>query len=127
MVQSGLSFSYCDGAGKCELKAAAWGADTLVLGCTHYPLLRPSLRRVLGRRRWRIIDSAETTAARVRRILAVNRLGNDGEGTEARVDTLVTDAPQRFVDTAARLFGDDLPTPRLVDVPSPHMTLAVAR
>jgi glutamate racemase len=106
---------------------AAWGADTLVLGCTHYPLLRPSLRRVLGRRRWRIIDSAETTAARVRRILAVNRLGNDDEGSEAQVETLVTDAPQRFVDTAARLFGDDLPTPRLVDVPSPHMTLAVAR
>jgi glutamate racemase len=106
---------------------AAWGADTLVLGCTHYPLLRPSLRRVLGRRRWRIIDSAETTAARVRRILDVNRLGNDGEGIEVRVDTLVTDAPQRFVDTAARLFGDDLPAPRLVDVPSPHMTLAVAR
>ena len=77
--------------------------------------------------RWRIIDSAETTAARVRRILAVNRLGNDDEGSEAQVETLVTDAPQRFVDTAARLFGDDLPTPRLVDVPSPHMTLAVAR
>ena len=106
---------------------AAWGADTLVLGCTHYPLLRASLGRVLGRRRWRIIDSAETTAARVRRILSVNRLGNDDGGPEARVETVVTAAPQRFVDTASRLFGDALPAPRVVDVQSPHVSLAVAR
>ena len=106
---------------------AAWGADTLVLGCTHYPLLRASLGRVLGRRRWRIIDSAETTAARVRRILTVNRLGNDDGGAEARVETVVTAAPQRFVDTARRLFGDALPAPRVVDVQSPHVSLAVAR
>ena len=106
---------------------AAWGADTLVLGCTHYPLLRASLGRVLGRRRWRIIDSAETTAARVRRILTVNRLGNDDGGAEARVETVVTAAPQRFVDTARRLFGDALPAPRVVDVQSPHISLAVAR
>src|SRR6202011_1548547 len=106
---------------------AAWGGDPLVLGCAHYPLPRASLGRVLGRPRWRIIDSAETAAARVRRILTVNRLGNDDGGAEARVETVVTAAPQRFVDTARRLFGDALPAPRVVDVQSPHVSLAVAR
>jgi glutamate racemase len=91
----------------------SWEADTLVLGCTHYPLLRPALRRVIGRRKVRVIDSAETTAARVRRILGVNRLGV-GSGDGAVVDVLVTGEPRRFATTATRLFGDALPVPRAI-------------
>jgi glutamate racemase len=98
----------------------AWEADTLVLGCTHYPLLRPSLRRVIGTRRLRIVDSADTTAARVRRIVAVNRIGA-GEAPApgprtlaARTEMLVTAAPARFRVNAARLFDEPLPEPRLV-------------
>jgi len=92
----------------------AWGADTLVLGCTHYPLLRPALTRVIGRRRVRVVDSAETTAARVRRILSVNRLESAGPG--AAPEILVTAEPRRFAETAARLFGYPLPPPRAVSV-----------
>ena len=43
--------------------------DTLVLGCTHYPLLKPLLRDVLGAD-VRLIDSAEETAAETARTLA---------------------------------------------------------
>ena len=92
----------------------AWDADTLVLGCTHYPLLRPALRRVIGKRRLRIVDSAETTAARVRRIIDVNRLGAPA-GTSGVVETLVTADPQRFQATAERLFGEPLPAPRTIE------------
>jgi glutamate racemase len=88
-----------------------WDADTLVLGCTHYPLLRPALSRVVGRRSLRVIDSAETTAARVRRILAVNRLRADATHTAA-LEILVTGTPRRFTETATRLFGERLATPR---------------
>jgi glutamate racemase len=88
-----------------------WDADTLVLGCTHYPLLRPALRRVVGRRSLRVIDSAETTAARVRRILAVNRLRADSTQAAA-LEILVTGTPRRFTETATRLFGERLATPR---------------
>ncbi|HZU76462.1 MAG TPA: glutamate racemase [Dehalococcoidia bacterium] len=86
-------------------RAAAWGADTLVLGCTHYPLLQPALLRVVGDRQLRIVDSAATTAARVARILAVNRLaaGDDAHGS---LELLVTAEPRRFSDAAARIFGD---------------------
>jgi glutamate racemase len=96
-----------------------WRADTLVLGCTHYPLLRTALRRVIGRRRMRIVDSADTTAARVRRIIAVNRLEAGSAGV-ATVDVMVTADPARFTMSAARLFAEPLPEPRVVH-PRPHV------
>jgi glutamate racemase len=93
-----------------------WRADTLVLGCTHYPLLRPALRRVIGSRRLRVVDSADTTAARVRRIVAVNRIGADEQAlpvAKTLTEVLVTAAPARFRASAARLFDEPLPDPRL--------------
>ncbi len=89
-----------------------WGADTLVLGCTHYPLLRPALTRVAGRR-LRIVDSAETTAARVKRIVKVNRL-ESGVAGAGQPRLLTTAAPERFARAAALLFGDELPAPEVV-------------
>lgn len=85
-----------------------WGADTLVLGCTHYPLLRPTIDLVLDGRHLTVIDSAETTAARVERILAVNRLGGGGQA-QSVPELLVTAAPRRFSDSAELLFGEALP------------------
>lgn len=90
-----------------------WGADTLVLGCTHYPLLRPTIERILAGRRVTVVDSAETTSARVVRILAVNHLGA-GEGPPVTPELLVTAAPRRFASTAELLFGASLPEPTLV-------------
>jgi glutamate racemase len=97
-----------------------WHADTLVLGCTHYPLLRPALRRLIGSRRLRVVDSADTTAARVARIVAVNRIGAGETAAPAaetlamRTEMLVTAAPARFRTSAARLFDEPLPDPRMV-------------
>jgi glutamate racemase len=89
-----------------------WGADTLVLGCTHYPLLRPAIARVAGRG-LRVVDSAETTAARVRRILKVNRL-ESGLADAGPPRLLTTADPQRFASAAALLFGDELGAPEVV-------------
>ncbi len=108
-----------------------WHADTLVLGCTHYPLLRPALRRGIGARRLRVVDSADTTAARVRRIVAVNRIGADEQaapGTRTLTtltEVLVTAAPARFRASAARLFDEPLPDPRLTR-PVPQTIRVVA-
>jgi glutamate racemase len=96
-------------------EVTGWGADTLVLGCTHYPLLRPTLDLVLDGRPLTVVDSAETTAARVTRILAVNRLGAAG-GDAPAPQLLVTAAPRRFSDTAELLFGDPLPEPTVVEL-----------
>jgi glutamate racemase len=108
-----------------------WHADTLVLGCTHYPLLRPALRRLAGRRRLRVVDSADTTAARVARIVAVNRIAAgevrapSPQTPAVRTEMLVTAAPARFRASAARLFDEPLPDPRLVR-PAPHVIRLVA-
>ena len=99
-----------------------WGADTLVLGCTHYPLLRTALGRVLRDQRLRVIDSAETTAARVHRILEVNRLAAPGSSSGS-VEVMVTGAPRRFMQTAARLFGDEIPVARLIARGAPLLAL----
>ncbi len=96
-------------------EVTGWGADTLVLGCTHYPLLRPTIERVLDGRPLTIVDSAETTAARVARILGANRLEATGGGVAAP-RLLVTGAPRQFSDTAELLFGDPLPQPTVVDL-----------
>jgi glutamate racemase len=106
-------------------QALGWGADTLVLGCTHYPLLRPAIDRVLAGHPMTVVDSAETTAARVRRILDVNRLeSNAGTGGPPRI--LVTAAPERFAATAALLFGETLPEPELLPLWDPNPVSGVA-
>jgi glutamate racemase len=94
-------------------EVTGWGADTLVLGCTHYPLLRPTIERVLDGRPLVVVDSAETTAARVVRILAVNRLVADGQ-EQVAPELLVTAEPRRFASTAELLFRGALPEPTLV-------------
>lgn len=103
-----------------------WGADTLVLGCTHYPLLRAALRRSIGRRRLAVIDSAETTAARVRRILAVNRL-EARSGRRGALELLVTGSPDRFNETARRLFGEALGSPRVLTRDPPVLRAVAGR
>ena len=65
------------------------GIDTLVLGCTHYPILRGTIEKVVGER-VRIVDSAETTAAVVKGLI-----GTPPSGPPEH-HFLVTDAEDRF-------------------------------
>jgi glutamate racemase len=73
--------------------------DTLVLGCTHYPILRPTIELVAGNR-VQIVDSAETTAESVAALLGKSAAP---EGTPTYT-FLVTDAADRF----RRIAGDFL-------------------
>jgi glutamate racemase len=78
--------------------------DTLVLGCTHYPLLKPLLASVLGPG-IALIDSAEQTAAAVSRELAASTLHAPTTQT-GRVHFVVSDAPQQFVKVGRRFLGE---------------------
>jgi glutamate racemase len=89
----------------------AGGADTLVLGCTHYPLLAPLIRRIAGED-VTLVDSAETVSATV----AEELKGASGGGGSLRL--LVTDCGPGFEKLARRIVGDDLEL-ELVDVPQP--------
>ena len=78
------------------------GIDTLVLGCTHYPLLKPLIAEVMGEGVV-LIDSAEETARDVAAELAARGLGRrDGAGSAS---FFVTDVPDRFIRIGARFLG----------------------
>ena len=78
------------------------GIDTLVLGCTHYPLLAEVIAEFMGRK-IRLVDSAQTTAHAARAVLAEHGLARrTGTGS---VSFFVTDAPDRFQKVGARFMG----------------------
>lgn len=82
------------------------GVDALVLGCTHYPLLKPLLQRVMGPD-VRLIDSGEETAAVVAHVLDRNDL-RAPEGSRATHRFAVSDDEARFRSVGARFIGERL-------------------
>ncbi len=78
------------------------GIDTLLLGCTHYPLLTDLFRRVLGPG-VRVIDSATATAASARDQLRASKMLR--RGGEGRTSFFVTETPDRFVRVGRQFFG----------------------
>jgi glutamate racemase len=77
--------------------------DTLVLGCTHYPLLKPLISEVLGPK-VALIDSAEQTAAEARRTLESRGLLGDFAASPVR-RYVASDAPDQFLRMAERFLG----------------------
>jgi glutamate racemase len=80
--------------------------DTLVLGCTHYPLLKPLLQRVMGTE-VRLIDSGEETAGVVAQALEAESLSAPA-GAEVTHRFAVSDDEARFRQVGARFIGDRL-------------------
>jgi len=77
--------------------------DTIVLGCTHFPLLAAAIARQLGAAR-RVVDSAATTARATSAVLAERGLRR-GSGNAGGVKLLATDSPERFARVGARFLG----------------------
>mgnify|MGYP001252299270 CR=1 FL=1 len=86
--------------------------DTLVLGCTHYPLLKPLLQEVAGPG-IQLVDSAEAMADQAARILAEMDLGSP-ERTPPEYSFIVTDVPLRFQGIGERFLGRSLSNVRVV-------------
>ena len=76
------------------------GIDTLVLGCTHYPILRVTIEHVVGDQ-VAIVDSAETTAK------AVMRMAPSANGEPSHL-FLVTDAAERFRKIASEFLEQEV-------------------
>ena len=80
--------------------------DTLVLGCTHYPLLSSVIADVIGSG-VRLIDSAEETAAATQRVLeSAGLLAADDPSASLRV--VASDAPERFLSLGRRFLDDSM-------------------
>ena len=71
-------------------------ADVLVLGCTHYPLLKPLLRRVAPEH-VAIVDSAESTAREVARQLQIEPLPSSAQTSSAQTSSVQTRSERRGV------------------------------
>jgi len=82
------------------------GIDTLVLGCTHYPLLKPLLAEVMGPG-VTLIDSAEETARAVARELAESGIGGPAN-VRADVHFAVSDAAEQFERVGQAFLGERL-------------------
>ncbi len=74
--------------------------DTLVLGCTHYPLLHEAIARTAGPG-VTLVDSAENCALAVKALLEKNALSAPSERL-GKLDVALTDATERFLRTAAK-------------------------
>ncbi|MFA5261352.1 MAG: glutamate racemase [Candidatus Omnitrophota bacterium] len=78
-------------------------ADTLILGCTHYPLLKAVITDVLGRG-VSLVDSALEVSKLVQTLL-VERLGNRDARRNPQYKFLVSDQPEHFQKLARRFLG----------------------
>ncbi|OGS40827.1 MAG: glutamate racemase [Elusimicrobia bacterium RIFOXYD12_FULL_66_9] len=85
--------------------------DALILGCTHYPYLKPVLARVMGAK-VSLIDSAEETALQTE--AALGKVGmRSSSARRGRRDFYASDAPERFRHLARRMLGQTVPRVKL--------------
>jgi glutamate racemase len=86
--------------------------DTLVLGCTHYPLLAQQIGAFMGSGTT-LVDSASTCAAELEKLLTEKSIQSEAaNGTEA---FFVTDAAARFSELGTRFLGRRLQAIRVVN------------
>ena len=77
--------------------------DTIILGCTHYPLLKKAIQHIVTRNVG-LIDSATATAREVKKMLQRDGLVT-GKKRNARYQFYVSDAPKRFQQLGQRFLG----------------------
>lgn len=91
------------------------GIDTLVLGCTHYPLLVPMIRRVAGQK-VRLVDSASTCAAHVKMKLESLNMLRKAKG-KPLLEIHLTDLSEQFEALAKHFLNADFGRVKKASVP----------
>lgn len=87
--------------------------DTLILGCTHYPLLENTIQQLMGEK-VKLIDSGKETAKAVKQALIENNILNESE--KIGVDKFfVSDIPMKFEEIGSRFLGKKLSNVERVD------------
>ncbi len=90
------------------------GIDVLVLGCTHYPLLKNTIQKIVGDE-ITLVDSAEETASQIKQILVKKGLLNDSK-TPSERDFYLTDVSDTFISVAGRFLGEKIDKIEMVDI-----------
>ena len=90
--------------------------DAMILGCTHYPLLRSKIREYMGEK-IQIVNPAYETAMDLRRILREQDMDNDGVTEEhSKYSFYVSDAAEKFRRFANTVMPFDVPTTNVVNI-----------
>ena len=101
-------------AGDLEVLRGA-GVDTLILGCTHYPLLKDVIGRFMGPD-VALVDSAETLADAAADLLREQGLARKESSTEGRMDFWLSDIPWKFQEVGSRFLGRPIDEVNTVNV-----------
>jgi len=104
----------------------AEGADTLVLGCTHYPLVRASIERVIAAATdtpVTLIDTGDAVARQLTRLLAANASLRAASTIPARLDGYTSASATALSAAFASLLGIDPPTHEAVSGPDGRMLI----
>jgi glutamate racemase len=90
------------------------GIDVLILGCTHYPLLKSTIQKIIGDG-VTLVDSAEETALEIERILKENNISNE-ISISAQKEFYLTDVSETFISVAGRFLGEKIERVEQVDI-----------
>jgi glutamate racemase len=96
-----------------QAQEAELDPDTLVLGCTHYPLLRPLMEAAVSPA-IKVIDSAQATAGQAARLLAGHSTATGNSSCMCRF--FATDSVAKFKKLGARFLGSPIDEVELVDL-----------
>ncbi|MDI6785406.1 MAG: glutamate racemase [bacterium] len=88
--------------------------DTLILGCTHYPLLKDVIQKVMGKDVF-LIDSATTVANKVKSILEEQNILSSKESS-GNIRFYVSDEPSRFVRIGERFLDKEIRVITQIDI-----------
>jgi glutamate racemase len=102
------------------------GMDVLVLGCTHYPILKGLIQRMVGER-VAVVDSAQACAEDVARRLGAAGLLRGDRNEPGALRCFVTDNTPRFSTLASRFLGMNVSDPVLVSMEELYRAEALER
>lgn len=90
--------------------------DSLILGCTHYPLLRSGIREYMGEE-IALVNPAYETAMDLKHLLEEKHMANDGiEGEHAAYSFYVSDAADKFKQFANSILPYDIETTKQINI-----------
>ena len=96
-----------------ELKAKY--IDTLVLGCTHYPLLRSTIRRIMGEKVC-LVNPAYETAIELKHLLEDKGILNTSLDSKDKYEFYVSDMADRFRDFASSILPDEVKKTQVINI-----------
>jgi len=94
------------------------GVDTLVLGCTHYPLLKNAISEVMGKK-VKLIDSAGEVVSKVIETLESSGIANTGDESDAQTvfhEFFTSDSEEKFKALGSSFLGKEIENARKTDI-----------